>query len=547
MKKELSMEVRLLIAFVLMGLVLLVSQYFIKPAPTPTATKAGAAKSAQPVTPAAVEKPEAVIPSTQKQKAAETLDAVQASAEEIVPVDTDVYHVVFSNRGAVVLSWVLKDYRDHANKPLELVYQPGHNRVPAPFSIDVKGQTLATDPNKSLFKAVRSGDGLEVSFEFSDGRTLTKKSFHFAQKSYLVNVTSEVTQNGTAVPHQLTWRGGFGDATVRNPESVQHALYYDLPNTKLKSMAFGDAKNGPVSASGQFSFVGIEDAYFTAVFLPGDKPSVEQTTFADAVPNVDGKDEKRVGVGVGGDGLNSLSLFVGPKDTDLLRKVNPKLEQVVDWGFFGVIAKPLFLVLNWTSDHLVHNYGWAIVLVTLAINMLLFPLKITSMKSSKKMQALQPQIKAINDKYKGISMKDPRKTEQNQEVMDLYKKNGVNPVGGCLPMLLATAVLVGVLQSPGRGDRNARLALVVGQRSFAARIARDPLVAAAAGRDAIPDAAHDAAAGRRSRASENDDVYAADVRLYVLLRVGGTGTILVNRQRGGYRTAVAVEQNHARA
>jgi len=436
MKKELSMEVRLLIAFVLMGLVLLVSQYFIKPAPTPTATKAGAAKSAQPVTPAAVEKPEAVIPSTQKQKAAETLDAVQASAEEIVPVDTDVYHAVFSNRGAAVLSWVLKDYRDHAGKPLELVYQPGHNRVPAPFSIDVKGQTLTTDPNKALFKAVRSDDGLEVSFEFSDGRALTKKSFRFTKKSYLVNVTSEVTQNGTAVPHQLTWRGGFGDSTVRNPESVQHALYYDLPNTKLKSLSFGDAKNGPVSASGQFSFVGIEDAYFTAVFLPGDKPSVEQTTFADAVPNVDGKDEKRVGVGVGGDGLNSLSLFVGPKDTDLLRKVNPKLEQVVDWGFFGVIAKPLFLVLNWTSDHLVHNYGWAIVLVTLAINMLLFPLKITSMKSSKKMQALQPQIKAINDKYKGISMKDPRKTEQNQEVMDLYKKNGVNPVGGCLPMLL---------------------------------------------------------------------------------------------------------------
>ncbi len=436
MKKELSMEVRLLIAFVLMGLVLLVSQYFIKPAPAPTATKAGAAKSAQPVTAAEVEKPEAVIPSPQKQKTAETLDAVQASGEEIVPVDTDVYHVVFSNRGAVVLSWVLKNYHSGNGKPLELVYQPGMGRVPPPFSIDVKGQTLAADPNKALFKTERSGDGLEVSFEFSDGRALTKKSFHFTKASYLVNVTSEVTQNGTAVPHQLTWRGGFGDPTVRNPESVQHALYYDLANSKLKSIAFGDAKNGPVSASGQFSFVGIEDSYFTAVFLPGDKPSIEQTTFADAVPNADGKDEKRVGVGVGGDGLNSLSLFVGPKDTDLLRKVNPKLQQVVDWGFFGVIAKPLFLVLNWTSDHLVHNYGWAIVLVTLAINMLLFPLKITGMKSSKKMQALQPQIKAINDKYKGISMKDPRKTEQNQEVMDLYKKNGVNPVGGCLPMLL---------------------------------------------------------------------------------------------------------------
>jgi len=317
-----------------------------------------------------------------------------------------------------------------------LVYQPGLPRVSAPFAVDVKGQTLATDPNTALFKTDRSGDGLEVSFEFSDGRALTKKGFRFTQKSYLVSVTSEITQNGTAVPHLLTWRGGFGDPTLRNPVSVQHALYYDLSNSKLQQKQASDAKNGPISASGQFSFVGIEDSYFTAVFLPGEKPSVEQTTFADLVPDADGKDEKRVGVGVGGEGLNTLSLFVGPKDTDLLRKVNPKLEQVVDWGFFGVIAKPLFLVLNWTSDHLAHNYGWSIVLVTLAINMLLFPLKITSMKSSKKMQALQPQIKAINDKYKGISMKDPRKTEQNQEVMDLYKKNGVNPVGGCLPMLL---------------------------------------------------------------------------------------------------------------
>jgi YidC/Oxa1 family membrane protein insertase len=436
MKKELSMEMRLLIAFVLMGLVLLVSQYFIKPAPAPTATKEGAAKSAQPVMPAAVEKPEAVIPSIAKQKAAETAGAVQAASEETVTVDTDVYRVVFSNRGAVVRSWVLKDYKDHAGKPLELVYQSGLTRVSAPFAVDLKGQTLATDPNTALFKTERSGDGLEVSFEFSDGRALTKKTFHFAPKSYLVNVTSEITQNGTAVPHLLTWRGGFGDPTVRNPVSVQHSLYYDLSNSKLQQKQASDAKNGPISASGQFSFVGIEDSYFTAVFLPGEKPSVEQTTFADLVPDADGKDEKRVGVGVGGEGLNTLSLFVGPKDTDLLRKVNPKLEQVVDWGFFGVIAKPLFLVLNWTSDHLAHNYGWSIVLVTLAINMLLFPLKITSMKSSKKMQALQPQIKAINDKYKGISMKDPRKTEQNQEVMDLYKKNGVNPVGGCLPMLL---------------------------------------------------------------------------------------------------------------
>jgi len=467
MKKELSMEVRLLIAFVLMGLVLLVSQYFIKPAPTPTATKEGAAKSAQPVSPAAVEKPEAIIPSIAKQKAAETVGAVQAASEETATIDTDVYRVVFSNRGAVVRSWVLKDYKDHAGKPLELVYQPGLTRVSSPFAVDVKGQTLATDPNTALFKTERSGGGLDVSFEFSDGRALTKKAFRFAQKSYLVSVTSEITQNGTAVPHLLTWRGGFGDPTVHNPTSEQHALYYDLPNAKLQQKQASDAKNGPISTSGQFSFVGIEDSYFTAVFLPGDKPSIEQTTFADSVPDAEGKDEKRVGVGVGGEGLNALSLFVGPKDTDLLRKVNPKLEQVVAWGFFGVIAKPLFLALNWTSDHLVHNYGWSIVLVTLAINMLLFPLKITSMKSAKKMQALQPQIKAINDKYKGISMKDPRKTEQNQEVMDLYKKEWRESGGRMLAHVAATPVPMGVLHSSGCSYRDAGFQLVMGERSFA--------------------------------------------------------------------------------
>jgi len=441
MKKELSMEVRLLIAFVLMGLVLLVSQYFIKP--TPVATPApGSATSAQPVVPAVPGKPtvqpEAIIPSNVKRTAVElAVNEVKASSEELVTIDTDLYRVVFSNRGAVVRSWVLKGkYKDSAGKPLDLVYQPALSRVPAPFSVVFKGQAPATDPNTALFQTSRGGEGLDVSFEFSDGRALTKKTFHFEKDKYLIAVTSEVTQNGAAVPHLLTWRGGFGDPAVRNPASVQHALYYDLPNSKLQSKSAGDAKNGPISAGGQFSFVGIEDTYFTAAFLPGDKPNVEQTTFADPVPDADGKDEKRVGVGVGGEGLNALSLFVGPKDTDLLRQVNPKLEQVVDWGWFGVIAKPLFIALNWTTDHVVHNYGWSIVLVTLVINILLFPLKISSMKSSKKMQVLQPQIKAINEKYKGLSMKDPKKSEQNQEVMDLYKKNGVNPVGGCLPMLL---------------------------------------------------------------------------------------------------------------
>jgi YidC/Oxa1 family membrane protein insertase len=127
---------------------------------------------------------------------------------------------------------------------------------------------------------------------------------------------------------------------------------------------------------------------------------------------------------------------VGPKDVGILRSVNPKLEQVVDFGWFSIIAKPLFLALNWVNNGYVHNYGWSIVVVTVIINFLLLPLKFSSLKSMKKMQLLQPQIAAINEKYKGIGLRDPRKADQNQEVMDLYKKHGVNPMGGCMPMVL---------------------------------------------------------------------------------------------------------------
>jgi YidC/Oxa1 family membrane protein insertase len=151
-----------------------------------------------------------------------------------------------------------------------------------------------------------------------------------------------------------------------------------------------------------------------------------------------------VGTAAGGSADNRYQAYVGPKDVDILNAVDPRLKQLIDWGWFGVIAKPLFYCLKWIDSHIAHNYGWSIILLTVTINLLLLPLRYTSLKSSRKMQALQPHIKAINDKYKNISMRDPRKAEQNQEVMDLYKKHGVNPVGGCLPMLLQLPILYAI-------------------------------------------------------------------------------------------------------
>jgi YidC/Oxa1 family membrane protein insertase len=151
---------------------------------------------------------------------------------------------------------------------------------------------------------------------------------------------------------------------------------------------------------------------------------------------VAGKPVTYIGGAVSGGGVNHFEMFVGPKDYDLLKRVNPKLEQLINFGWLSILAKPLFLIVNWSNDHVVHNFGWAIVVVTIVINFMLFPVKLSNMKSMRKMQALKPQIDAINAKYKGIKISDPKKGDQNQEVMALYKKYGVNPMGSCIPMLL---------------------------------------------------------------------------------------------------------------
>ena len=336
-------------------------------------------------------------------------------------------------------------YVDSHKKPLEVVNAGAAPVAGYPFSLEFKNQKPAVDLNSALYEAKKSDDGLKVSFEFSDGKLLSRKSFQFGKNSYQSQVSTEVSSSGVPVPHLIAWRGGFGDMSVPSPAAAQHSLHYD-PNgsgpwysfTK-GSLVLTDAKaakNGPVGATGTFSFAGMEDGYFAAVFLPGDG-STEIQTFNDKAPTpANPGGEQLTGAAVGGAGSNPFVLFAGPKDLDTLKQVNPKLEQIVDFGMFSFIAKPLFMVMHWMTETYVHNYGWSIILMTLFINFALFPLKITSMKSMKKMQALQPQIAAINDKYKNIGMRDPKKQEQNQEVMALYQKHGVNPLGGCMPLAL---------------------------------------------------------------------------------------------------------------
>jgi YidC/Oxa1 family membrane protein insertase len=263
------------------------------------------------------------------------------------------------------------------------------------------------------------------------------KSFKFEKDSYIARVSSSVVTDGKPVPHMIEWRGGFGDLTVSNAASTQKTLHFDLAQNKLIERNIGSVKSGPLTDSGTFSFAGIADTYFAAVFIPQGGTSMQMVTFPDWLKTpVSEKPEGFVGLAVSMTEENRFELFVGPKDIDLLTRINPKLTQVVNFGWLWFLAKPLFTAVNWVNDHVVHNFGWSIILVTIVINFLLFPLKMSSMKSMKKMQALKPQIDAINARYKNLKITDPRKGEQNQEVMELYKKHGVNPMGGCMPMAL---------------------------------------------------------------------------------------------------------------
>jgi YidC/Oxa1 family membrane protein insertase len=395
--------------------------------------------SGAPAMPAIQPAAEAVAPPASASAAAEAeplpADATPQKPEPAFVIETDLYKIAFSNQGGTVRSWQLKKAKGNDHKTLDLVNTAAG--VDFPYSLHFPEQKPLVNVNWVWYQQTADPDGLGVAYEFSDGHTSVRKVFRFQKASYLSTVSTEVTLDGKPLPHMIQWRGGFGDLTIANAAGSQRTLYFDVAANKLVEQSPKSASKGPVPASGNYSFAGIADVYFAAVFLAEGSSVMQTVTFEDTVKTaLEQTPQKLSGVAIGDGPANRFEVFVGPKDIDLLKKINPKLESVVDFGWMAFLAKPLFLIVNYVNATMVHNFGWAIVLVTVAINFILFPLKLSNMKSMRRMQALKPQIDVINAKYKNVGIRDPKKGEQNEEVMALYKKHGVNPMGGCLPMLL---------------------------------------------------------------------------------------------------------------
>ena len=476
-KPKFGHEMRLLAASLLsMGVILLWARFFSPKAPVvpPQANRpaqTGPAVPGNPAAPSSANAPAATPKGTATgmsgaKPAPISLAAKSDTQERTIVVENDLYRVEFSNRGAVVKSWRLKKYMDDSKpqRVLDVVHPDAAQQTGGwPFALVLDDAEMQSAANGGLYQISSPASTLQApadaEFSWSDGHLEVTKHFRF-DHTYVVHVETTVKMNGAPVAAGLGWLGGFGDLTVLNPAPIDTVSVFYTENGKLTDIAAkkldGPEKWAPGVWQGGKDWTGIEDRYFAAVFLPagnglGDvagspRGTLEARYWKDSrTVQVEGKDaqEPVPQVAAATAQPSALRVYVGPKDYDDLKKMRPPLHSLVNFGWLEFIADPLFHGLKWLHNY-IPNWGWAIVVLTLVINLLLFPLRISSYKSTLKMQRVAPEIKQIQDKYKKYSMRDPRKAEMNKEVMAVYSREGINPVGGCFQMFLQMPIWIGL-------------------------------------------------------------------------------------------------------
>jgi len=410
---------------------------------------------------------------------------VGADAEERVVVETTRYRLTLTNRGARLSGVILKDYSQADGSPLEMVVNAFAASGHLPLELITPDRPDAAAPvNDALFEMSveggrRAGGGVEaragpvvVSWRWADGDgAAVEKTLSIPPDGYLLDLAVDSVLPG-AGPTYVSVGPGLvegADAGTAGLYLVRGALYRSLED--LEHWADDDLEEAQRMEMA-LRWGGVESNYFAALLVgdgrtggifmdsllatPADgddtsEPAAAGTGAARPAPGSQGDVDAgsteeddgpasgaRFGLAVPPAGLD-VPLYLGPKDYDILAAQGHGLEEAVDFGIFGFLAYPLLVGLKWVYSY-VGNYGVAIILLTVLIRILFLPLTHTSMKSMRKMQELQPEMKAIRERYKGAKDMEKRQ-EMNEEIMGLYKEHGVSPLGGCLPMLLQMPVL----------------------------------------------------------------------------------------------------------
>ena len=423
----------------------------VKP-PAPAATGAPAGSAAAPAAagtgtqpPTELERGASAAAAAAAAPAAQTL--VGDSGEHEIVVENEAVRATFSSRGGVLTSWRVKHYAENG-AALDLIPAAAPAGSQKPFTLITDDQAINASLSQALFKP--SASSLDVrsapaalTFEYRDASGLSaRKVFSFSpEKPYEVDFTAEVTQGESALIPTIAWGPALGTGRVSSgmtyAPSPQPIYYLDR---KEHRVTFTDIPKHQ-QIDGAVGFAGVDDHYFlTAVVAPAGSVRIQYQPLEVKIEGAERPLHFVPWTVRPSSPAASLRFFAGPKDFNVLEKTDRDLTRAIHFGYFAWLVVPLLRALKWVNGY-IGNYGWSIIALTVIINLVMFPLRHKSVVSMRKMQEIQPEVKAIQDRYSKLKMNDPARQKMNVELMNLYRERGVNPASGCVPMLLTLPVL----------------------------------------------------------------------------------------------------------
>jgi YidC/Oxa1 family membrane protein insertase len=447
------MERRVFIAVILSFVVLYGYQaLFPPPEPAPAPKPAVASTSKTPAAPTATAAAPAADPPPETPAVAARVS--ESAAREIV-VDTAHARIVLSNVGGRLLRWQLKGYTDAQGAMVDLVPSDLPAEQPRPFSLSVTDPALTRRLQSAIYRVTGDVQGSvdattqprEVVFEYEEeGGLAVRKALQFEPQRHVVRLTASVRSGAAPLNPTVVWGPGLGDAgATSGGGSFFTGNYVQAPQAiyqrdgTVERHATDALLSQPVH-EGNFRFVGVDDHYFITTIVGAGQARAEFKPLS--LPGPGETQRLLVSYQVTfPQPPQNVMFYVGPKQFDALQGVDAELVRTINFGMFAWLVVPLLSALKWLFGF-VGNYGWAIIALTIIINLAMFPLRHKSAVAMRKMQAVQPLMKAIQDRYANLKITDPARQKMNEEIAALYKEKGVNPASGCVPTLLTLPVLL---------------------------------------------------------------------------------------------------------
>jgi YidC/Oxa1 family membrane protein insertase len=440
------MEERRLLLAVALSLLVLTAYQLLFPAAPPSPAAAPSPRAASPATespaPPAPSVPPAAVP------AVSVVTPVADDKERRVEVDAPGLALVFTNKGARLLSWQLLEFKDSRGRPEEMVRMVPEG--PRPLDLETGDPAVDGRLREALFRpsaervAATPGADATLRFEFADGELEAAKTLTLRAATGLVEVNASVKRAGADVPLRVVWGPGLGTPSAAETEVQGYQApqaVYEGPDGVERVPA---DEIGAGRTVGSAWWAGVESTHFTALFVPPDAPAPFEFRTA-KVPGDEAGVAPVAAVALQDAGDSAL-LYVGPKDHARLSRVGHRLVEVVPVGtWIGPIVVPLIGLLKW-AYRLVGNYGWAIVVLTVLINLVMAPFRHYSIANGVKMAKLSPEMNVIKERYRKVPALDPRRQEMQKEIGELYARHGMNMgtqmAVGCLPILLTMPFLI---------------------------------------------------------------------------------------------------------